>query len=272
MKKHFVYEGSAIHYNTYGSGQNILVLLHGFGEDSRIFDQQVSFLKDEYTLIIPDLPGSGKSALMLTKSEITMYDYAGCIKSLLDHEGIAICILLGHSMGGYITLAFAEKYPGMLLAFGLIHSGATADTNEKKKSRLQGIEMIKRHGALSFLKNTTPNLFADSFKKTNASVVEQLILQNISFTSEALIQYYTSMMNRKDTTSVLANAAVPVLFVLGKEDTAAPLEIVIKQVQLPFNTHIHILDNVAHMSMLEAPGKLNGFIHEFAQYAIDHKD
>jgi pimeloyl-ACP methyl ester carboxylesterase len=80
------------------------------------------------------------------------------------------------------------------------------------------------------------------------------------------------MMNRLDKATVLQNADVPVLFILGEEDAAAPIDIVIKQVQLPSNAHIHILDNVGHMSMLEAPDKLNKFIHEFAHYAGGHKD
>jgi pimeloyl-ACP methyl ester carboxylesterase len=67
------------------------------------------------------------------------HDYADCIHALLRHENISSCIMLGHSMGGYITLAFAEKYPLLLTGLGLIHSTAFADSEEKKKNRARAL-------------------------------------------------------------------------------------------------------------------------------------
>ena len=134
MQKFFIYQTATISYSVQGKGKPV-VLLHGFGEDSSIWDQQVLFLKEHCLLIVPDLPGSGKSDLLKLKVEpdpISIDDYADCIYSLLQHEAIPFCIMLGHSMGGYITLAFAEKYPLLLEGFGLIHSTAYADSEEKK--------------------------------------------------------------------------------------------------------------------------------------------
>jgi pimeloyl-ACP methyl ester carboxylesterase len=166
-------------------------------------------------------------------------------------------------MGGYITLAFAEKFADMLSGFGLIHSSASADSAEKKNSRKQGIQMIEEYGAYPFLKNTIPNLFSRSFKASNSVAVDELIDSSRHFSKEALIQYYTAMMNRNEKTDVLEKAGVPVLFVIGREDTAAPLDVVIHQVHLPKISHIHIFDNVAHTSMLEAPDDLNKVLQEF---------
>ena len=122
-----------------------MVLLHGFGEYSSVWKYQTAFLKDHFRLVIPDIPGSGRSEL-LTGSQIYIDDYTEAVKAILDNEQISSCVLLGHSMGGYVSLAFAEKYPQYLLSFGLLHSSAFADADEKKQARLKSIKFIKASG------------------------------------------------------------------------------------------------------------------------------
>src|SRR3979409_2265854 len=106
------------------------MLVHGFAEDHKIWELQVDYLKKDFLLIVPDLPGSGRSVFNPQLS--TIDDYADVIKFILDEEGISACTIIGHSMGGYITLAFAKKYPDQLNAFGLFHSTTYADSEEKK--------------------------------------------------------------------------------------------------------------------------------------------
>ena len=273
MQKTVIYKNASISYRTEGKGKPI-VLLHGFGEDSHIFDQQIDFLKDHCFLIIPDLPGTGKSALLVSDNQlpatgnlepatISIEDYADCIKALLEEEKINKCILLGHSMGGYITLAFAEKYPESLSRFGLIHSSAFADNEEKKRNRQRGIDLMEQYGAYSFLKNTIPNLFSQQFKEAFPAKLESLIEASKQFSTEACQQYYRAMMNRPDRTSVLKGNPLPVLFVIGTEDVAAPLNDLNKQIHLPLCSYIHIIENVGHMSMWEAPELLNSYLLEF---------
>ena len=262
MQKALQYQQSVISYTAEGSGQAI-VLLHGFGEDSSIWERQKIFLQKRFKVIVPDLPGSGKSGL-LKKENVGMEDYAGCIKALLKHEQIESCILLGHSMGGYVTLAFAEMFPGKLIGFGLVNSTAFADSADKKEVRKQGIQLISQHGAYSFLKKTTPHLFSKNFKASHCGQVEALIENGRQFSNEALVQYYTAMMNRPDRTRVLKDSAVPVLFVTGTEDIAAPLSDLLQQVHLPQTSHIHIMKGISHMSMMEAPEKLNEHLLEFS--------
>ncbi len=273
MQKTFIYKNTSISYRTQGKGTPV-VLLHGFGEDSHIFDQQIDFLKDHCLLIIPDLPGTGKSALLVSGNQlpatgnlepatISIEDYADCIKALLEEEKINKCILLGHSMGGYITLAFAEKYPGSLNRFGLIHSSAFADNEEKKRNRQRGIDLMERYGAYSFLKNTIPNLFSQQFKEAFPAKLESLIEASKQFSTVACQQYYIAMMNRPDRTGVLKGNPLPVLFVIGTEDVAAPLNDLNLQIHLPLCSYIHIIENVGHMSMWEAPELLNNYLLEF---------
>lgn len=261
MQKKFQYQNSEIHYKLAGAGQPV-VLLHGFAEDHTIWNKQVSFLQNYCLLILPDLPGSGNSAL-LKKDNVSIDDYAACIKALLDNEGIEKCIILGHSMGGYVALAFAEMFADKLLAFGFVHSTAFADDEEKKAGRKKGIKIMEEYGGYAFLKTTTPNTFAEEFKKTHPEKVSETIEQGKNFSKEALIQYYNAMLNRPDRTEVLQKSNVPVLFIIGSEDVAAPLADLLKQVHLSKTSYIHIMEGVGHMSMLEKPAELNNQLLEF---------
>ncbi len=171
--------------------------------------------------------------------------------------------MLGHSMGGYITLAFAEKYPAMLTSLGLINSTAFADSEEKKKTRARAIETIAEYGALAFLKTTIPTLFGPKFKEIYPEKVNELIETGSGFTSEALQQYYRAMMERPDRTHVLKSNPAPVLFVTGTEDAAVPMQDVLKQTHLPDKSYIHVLQNVGHMSMWEATEELNRHLLAF---------
>lgn len=254
-----------LHFKKYGEGFPV-VLLHGFGEDGAIWKEQASYLKEYFQVLVPDLPGSGQSSLLY--GDIMIDDYADEIKKLLDKEQIHQCIMLGHSMGGYITLAFAEKYPQYLKAFGLVHSTAFADSDEKKEIRKRGIETIKEYGAYPFLKTTIPNLFGENFKKTNAKVVNDLIEAGNNFTTEALMQYYRAMMLRPDRTYILKESKVPVLFIIGTEDKAAPVNDLMQQVHLPQVSYFHVLKNTGHMGMLESAEHVNTFISDFAHENI----
>lgn len=266
MEKSFVYNSSRIFYNVEGTGQPV-ILLHGFAEDRSIWNNQLMALKGKYCVIVPDLPGSGKSELIAL--EIASIDqYADCIKALTEAENAERVVLLGHSMGGYITLAFVKKYPGLLKAFGLVHSTAFADSDEKKASRKKGIEMMNEYGIASFLKNTIPNLFSKQFKQEHPEEVNKLIEQGQSFSKDALVQYYYAMMGRPGTTQVLEQAEVPVLFIVGTEDVAAPMQDLLEQVHLPRLSHIHILENAGHMSMLEKSELLNAYLLDFLSFTL----
>lgn len=264
MQKKIQYINASIIYYSIGEGAPV-VLLHGFGEDAEIWDKQVAALKDHCRLIVPHLPGSGESTFSndhINGADSIEY-YADAVYALLQHEQLSNCIMLGHSMGGYITLAFAEKYGSMLKGFGLIHSTAFADTEDKKQNRLKGIAMMQEYGGYAFLKNTTPNLFATKFKAANADKVEELIEKGKTFTTKALQLYYTAMMDRTDRTQVLKDSEAPVLFVIGTEDVAAPMEDVLKQTHLSKTSFIHILEDTGHMGMWENAEKVNGAILEF---------
>lgn len=250
----------SLSYTSTGTGETI-VLIHGFGEDNRIWNQQVAYLQNNYHLLIPDLPGTGQSEI--GNSELSVESMAALIKQMLDEEKIGQCIMLGHSMGGYVALAFAENYSERLLGLGLIHSTAYADSNEKKEARQKSIGFIQEHGAFEFIKTTIPNLFSKRFNEEQKPIVDELIEQGNQFTAETLIAYYTAMINRPNRSHILQKATVPVLFFIGEKDKAVSPTDALEQTALPAVCMVKLVPGIAHMGMLEATDELNSTIGEF---------
>lgn len=259
-----IFSGGA--YRDTGGGFPV-VLLHGFPEDGKVWEQQTDFLRQDYRLIIPDLPGSGGSPL--PAGALTIDSMADFVYAILLQERIKACIVAGHSMGGYIALAFAEKYPELLKGFGLLNSSALPDTDEKKQSRLKSIEIMKKYGAAAFVRQVIPGLFGKKFREANEPVVEALIIRSASLNVEALIAYYRAMIERPDRRSVLQKTKVPVLFVIGKADTTIPLDIILQQVSLPGISAIHILEEVGHMGMLEASAHTGRQLQDFIDLCLN---
>jgi pimeloyl-ACP methyl ester carboxylesterase len=285
--KHLLYQSKKIFYRVEGDGPTVF-LVHGFGEDGNVFKEQVEYLRSKFRLIIPDLPGSGRSEMI---DDMSIEGLAEVIKKILLAETSPNSAdsnrlnkiedsqnpphpelgrrtggrgaFIGHSMGGYIALAFAEKYPESLTGLGLVHSSAFADGEEKKATRRKGIDFIKQNGAFEFLKTAIPNLFSPRSKDEMPEKIDEFIQEQHNFLPEALVSYYEAMMQRPDRTNVLKNSSVPVLFIMGKYDNAIPIEDGMKQCHLPEKSYIHVLRASGHMGMMEEPETSNKALEEF---------
>ncbi len=259
-----LYKEATIFYTVAGKGETI-VLIHGFGEDGSIWRPQIDFLQNNFRVIVPDIPGSGHSTFM-ENADLTIY--AEIIKEILDKElqksaQKAAVTMIGHSMGGYITLAFAEKFPQYLRSFGLFHSSAFADDGEKIAGRLKAIEFIKTNGAFNFLRTVVPTLFTKDFCEKYTEKISGFLENGKKFSNETLIQYYYAMIARPDRTAVLKSFGKPVLFIIGELDLAIPLNISLKQCYLAAQSHVYILNNSAHMGMWEEKEKANNILLNF---------
>jgi pimeloyl-ACP methyl ester carboxylesterase len=259
VEKTILYHQKKIFCRIIGSGDPVM-LVHGFGEDGNVWDKQVEHLKNKYHLIVPDLPGSGRSEMI---DDMSMDGMAEVLHTIIHEENIDKCTVIGHSMGGYITLALVENYWNHVNAFGLFHSSAFADTDEKKETRKKGIEFIKQNGAFEFLKTTTPNLFSPNSKEQIPNTINDFIESLKGFTSKALIAYYEAMMSRPDRTSILKNTKNPVLFIAGEHDNAIPLNDVLKQCHLPEKSYFHVLKKSGHMGMMEEAQNANSILEDF---------
>jgi len=256
--------GEPLYYRIEGKGRPV-VLVHGFAEDGTVWENQVEHLKNKFQLIIPDLPGSGQSPF--NHANWSMEYFAACIRAILDAENIAEVSMIGHSMGGYITLAFAEAWPERLRSFGLFHSTAFADSEEKKIARRRGIEFIQQNGPAKFLAQSIPNLFSEETKKKQPELVGKYLEQFTNFIGQSLVNYYQAMIVRPDRTDVLKNFPRPVLFIMGKHDTAVPYEQILQQCYLPGLSYIHTLAHSGHMGMWEEPVLSNTFVDDFLMHA-----
>ena len=262
----------SLHYRIMGKGQPVF-LVHGYGEDSRIWNNQIDTLSSICQLIVLDLPGSGQSfitpkgyAEWLPK--LSMEDLAECIHEIVHVEDLSPAILLGHSMGGYISLAFARHYPNHLKALGLVHSTAFADTAEKKSVRLKSIEFIRENGGYALFKTTMVNLFGEAFRNAAPEKVQELVEATKAFDPTVLMAYTRAMMQRPDQSNLLRYLHEPVLFVAGPEDIAAPLTDLEQQVTIPNKSYLKVMEGVGHMGMLEAPNEMNRHLSGFIQLFI----
>lgn len=248
-------KGTSISYLDKGEGRAV-VLIHGFVGNFHYWDQVIESLSKNYRVIAIDLPVHGQSSV---SSEISSTeDYADEVASLIQHLHLAKISLIGHSLGGYITMAFARKYPALLERFALIHSTALADTEEAKAGRLAGMEKIRSEGLQSFVDELIPKLFAP-----NQLPKYEQIAKNIGYQTsiEGALTALRVMRSRPDLSAVLATARVPVLIVAGQEDKVVPPQRAfvitgnhMKQVVIP---------SVGHMSMYEAPGRLIRELQDF---------
>lgn len=254
--------GTELAYTVHeNNGAPVLLLVHGFGEDGSIWDNQIAAVNNRYQVIVPDLPGSGCSPYNEKMMDIDAM--AGLLHELVNHEQAGRHLMFGHSMGGYITMAYAERYGESLSAFGLVHSSAYADNEEKKAARRKSIGFIQENGALKFLQQTLPNLFAKKYVEEHKKELWELLEKAKLFAPETLAGYYEAMIRRPDRTEVLKSARVPVLFIAGVFDEAVPCSDTLEQSRLPDISYIHVLEKTAHMGMLEEPNQLNHAINEF---------
>ena len=262
MDKTIGTNGKTLFYRDTGSGEPV-VLLHGFAEDGAIWTEVARHLTCR--LLIPDLPGSGRSTLTPALSTEAM---AMAIKELLDREGIERCILIGHSMGGYIALAFAELYPERLRAFGLFHSTAYADSDEKKAARQKSITFIREHGAQPFIRQSIPNLFANETRTDRPGLVEDTIDRYQNASPDALTACLQAMLHRPDRVPVLERSRIPVLFIIGAKDQIVLPAQSLAQVSFPALAYLHILPKSGHMGMLEEPAAGAAIIQSFINFVI----
>ncbi len=240
------------------------MLVHGFCEDSRMYDSFLRFLADAgYRVLAPDLPGFGRSA---TLPGATLADYAGILEHLIREQDLVRPVIIGHSMGGYVALEIAHRQQVVLSGLGLFHSHAYADNPETKKLRAKSAAFIRKHGLPLYLRDFFPRLFTETFVAERPYVLEQLKGWANQYDPEGVITALRAMAGREDHQDLLRQTDLPILFLLGLEDALQPKEAWLAQTHLPKTGSIHLLPGIAHMGAFEAPGKCVRIIREYLDY------
>ena len=254
---------NALHYRIVGEGKALL-LVHGFPEDGGLWESVGAELSKQFKVIIPDIPGSGKSELGI--QDISLETIAECLHEILEEENIAQVVLVGHSMGGYAALAFAQKYPEKLAGLSMVHSTAMADSEEKKETRRKTIKLIEKGGKKPFVQQMIPSLFSKEFIEQFPEKITIQMERGMALKNESMIAYYKAILARPDRTNVLSQATFPVQFILGAEDNLLPIGGMMQQTHLSNVNFVAVFQHCGHMSMLEQPEKLSQDLKNFAVY------
>lgn len=259
-------EDELAYFDTGKSQLPTLLLIHGFGEDHCIWKAQIQYLSEFYRIIAPNLPGVHCKPLIIHHSHQPQINlYVEVLHELMHHLHIEQYYVMGHSMGGYIGLAFADYYTNHVMGLGLIHSTTYADSDAKKASRMKVAEFLEEHGSLKYLETATANLFANPFKEQHPDKIQTVIDSASDISKETMMQFVFAMRNRRAHTHLLTQKRIPIWMIVGKEDIAVPFEDSQAQIELLPTKNVLILEQVGHMGMLEATDKVNQAMHQFIQ-------
>lgn len=245
------------------SGKGLpVVFLHGFGEDHSLWENLIDSLSSEYMTIAIDLPGFGKSPVV--EGRFSIDDIAEVVFSHLSSDlGISRFTIFGHSLGGYVALSIAEKHPEQILGLGLINSTTLEDSPEKRVNRDKTAQFIRNHQASFFLKTFVPNLFAEEYRYKYQQEIDFVTAMGQHLDEDVLADYMLAMKHRPDRSHLLKKIQ-NFLYIGGENDTGISLEDHKMQISSLINTsNGHVLENVGHMSMYEAPEELQSIVAIF---------
>ena len=253
---------SKIAYKEEGQGETLL-LIHGFCGSSAYWNKVMPKLSEKYRVIAIDLPGHGESNGLDSVEGIDQY--ALVIKNFLEELKIEKVTMFGHSLGGYITLAFAESYSQYLNGFSLIHSTGFPDSEEAKEGRTASAGKIDKDGIDPFIDSLVPKLFAPDNVETHKQSLKDVKKIGYGTHLQGAKNALNAMKERKDRTEVLANTKLPVLLIAGESDQLIPAD---KTFTASGENFKHVVINGAgHMSMYEAPEQLSSAILSFLNKA-----
>jgi len=229
-----------------------ILFLHGFAESREVWTEFTRPFPAGYRLLMPNLLGHGTNRAAVP--DFSMEAQARHVVSYLDQKGAADPVLVvGHSMGGYVALALAERYPDRVAGLALINSTAYPDPVEKRQNREKNISFVARHGLEKFMSSFVRPLFAPANRDRLPEVLALLEDIGKATPEPTIAGALRGMAARPDRTAVLRDAPFPVLLVAGKHDVAVPLADSVAQAALPPLGAALFLEGSGHQAYLEQP-------------------
>ncbi|UOQ53454.1 alpha/beta fold hydrolase [Hymenobacter cellulosivorans] len=244
------------------SAQPTLVFLHGFAESREIWSDFCRDFPDGYRVITLNLLGHGTN--IHDVRDYSMEAQARYVADKLRTAGVDKALFVGHSMGGYAALAFAERWPERVAGLCLLNSSAYADSEEKKANREKNVAFVERHGVEKFMESFIRPLFAPVHRE--AMQAQREFLEEIGKATplETIVGGMRAMAARPDRTKVLREAKFPVLLIAGKEDVAVPLEQSVALAPLAPVSYALFLADVGHLAYYEKPQEVRRAVLDFA--------
>ncbi|NMH27647.1 alpha/beta fold hydrolase [Flavobacterium silvaticum] len=257
-----VYKNASVGYSDVGKGKTV-VFLHGFLENRTMWDAFAEELSKKNRVISIDLLGHGETeAIGYVHS---MEDNADLVYNVLSHLKIKKATIAGHSMGGYVALAFAEYYPEMVSGIALINSTSRADSDERKKNRDRAIKAVKMDYT-SFVRLSVGNLFNESNRERLNPEIEHMKQQALKTPLQGIVASLEGMKIRKDREVILHFAPYPIWLFLGKNDPVLPYDDNADQANEASVKLITFPDG--HMSPIENFEALLGHLSELVKSAV----
>lgn len=254
-----IFKKGTISFSDTGKGR-VVVLLHGFLGSQRIWEQAIANLSKSYRVIAIDLPGHGESDCFGYVHSMELI--AKSVKSVMDGLRLKKYVIIGHSMGGYAGLAFADLFPDNLKGLCLFHSSAYADSEDKKRDRTRSIKVVKANHRI-FTTEVIKNLFANKnikYLKTEIAFAQKIASH---VTKRSIIASLEGMKDRSNRDVVLGMVQYPVMMVIGEHDNVLPKEQLLEQAVLIQNKHLLYLEQDGHMGFLESPKQTHKALRKF---------
>ena len=244
------YKNSKVSFTSSGKGSAI-VLLHGFLENITMWDYIAKILSKKHRVVCIDLLGHGNTE---NHGYIhTMEDQANMVKAVLNHLRLRKYTLIGHSMGGYIALAFAKLFPSTIKGLCLMNSTALPDSEEKKLNRNRAIKAVKQHHK-TFVQVAIPMLFSEKNRRIFTDEIKKITNEALHILPQGIIASLEGMKIRKNLSSIYKNLNFPIQLIIGKQDPALEYSSLIKQTK---NTKVHVVKFPdGHMSHIENKDEL----------------
>ncbi|MGY0391466.1 alpha/beta fold hydrolase [Bizionia sp. KMM 8389] len=239
------YNGSSVFYTDQGQGTPI-VLLHGFLENSNMWKNITPLLSETHRVISIDLLGHGNSECLGYIHNMELM--ANVVHKVLHTLQISKSIFIGHSMGGYVALAFAEKYPSQVLKLCLANSTSKADSPERKQNRDRAIQAVKKNHEI-FVRLAVTNLFTIKNQAVLKDEILQVRKEALKTPLQGIIATLEGMKVRPDRTLVLKNASFPKLFLIGQKDAVMPYKKLVSEAEETHSEFSLLPDG--HMSHIE---------------------
>jgi pimeloyl-ACP methyl ester carboxylesterase len=266
MWKYFHFRQGKIHYFDQGRGE-VIVLLHGYLETSEVWGSFADKLAREFRVIAIDLPGHGRSEIF--EEGHTMEFLALAVKELLENSGIIKVFIVGHSMGGYVTLAFAELWPDMISGYCLFHSHPFPDSPEALKKREREIALVKAGKKDLMYPENISRMFATSNLHIFSEALQRSKKIASTIKDEGIIALLKGMMARPSRLTVIEKGRIPCLWILGAMDNYINCEQILKGVKLPENAKVVVLGNSGHMGFVEEEDRTLDIIQKFVKDLIN---
>ncbi len=252
-----LYKNTKISYSDTGKG-NAVVLLHGFLENQTMWQDLVPELRQKNRIITIDLLGHGNTECLGYVH--SMEDNAEAVQAVLTKLRIRKAVFVGHSMGGYVALAYAELYPESMRALVLLNSTSNADSEERKANRDRAIKAVKKDYT-TFIRLSIANLFSPDNRERLIDEIEKVKLEALKTPLQGVVASLEGMKIRKDREVLLHLTPYPKMLILGKNDPVLIYENALEQIEETAVKLVTLPDG--HMSHIENREQLKTVLLDF---------